>query len=98
MLFEKGAKAEISAIFDRMGLKPDVKFTTWDDYAVLSMVENRLGISILPELILRRIPYKIVARELDPPAFRSIAIVTKDKKSLPLAAKKFLEYLNFRSQ
>ena len=67
MLLEKGAKAEISEIFEMNGLTPNVKFTTWDDYAVMSMVESGLGISILPELILKRIPYRIVAKELNVP-------------------------------
>ena len=35
------------------GLTPRVHVTTWDDYAIMSMVESGLGISILPELILR---------------------------------------------
>ena len=65
MLLEKGAKAEISEIFERCNLTPNVHFTTWDDYAVMSMVESGLGISILPELILKRIPYKIITKELD---------------------------------
>ena len=60
MLLEKGAKAEISEVFERNGLTPDVKFTTWDDYAVMSMVESGLGIAILPKLILKRVPYRIV--------------------------------------
>ena len=64
MLLEKGAKTEITAIFERHHLRPQVRFTTWDDYAIMSMVENGLGISILPELILQRIPYHIVAKEL----------------------------------
>lgn len=93
MLLEKGAKAEISAIFERSGLKPQVKFTTWDDYAVMSMVESGLGISILPELILQRIPYRIVVKELDPPSFRSIGFAVRDKKSMSLAMKKFAECL-----
>ena len=93
MLLEKGAKTEISEIFERSGLKPQVKFTTLDDYAVMSMVESGLGISILPELILQRIPYKIVAKELDPPSFRSIGFAVRDKKSMPLAMKKFAGYL-----
>lgn len=38
----------------RHGLTPRIHFTTWDDYAIVSMVESGLGISILPELILRR--------------------------------------------
>ena len=39
LLLEKGAKAEIAAVFERNGLTPNVKFTTWDDYAVMSMVD-----------------------------------------------------------
>ena len=61
-LLEKGAKAEIAALFERYHLQPNVHFTTWDDYAVMSMVESGLGISILPELILKRVPYRIAIR------------------------------------
>lgn len=96
MLLEKGAKAEISEIFEKCGLKPLVHFTTWDDYAVMSMVESGLGISILPELILRRTPYRIVAKELEIPAYRNIGLALRDRKSVSLAVKKFMEYLNYR--
>ena len=83
MLLEKGAKAEISEIFD---------------YAIMSMVENGLGISILPELILNRIPYQIFAKELEIPAYRTIGIAMRERKSLSLAAKSFLEYLPYRKK
>ena len=95
-MLEKGAKAEISEIFERFGLKPQVRFTTWDDYAVMSMVESGLGISILPELILKRVPYKIVAKELDVPAYRNIAFAVRSTKTASLAVKKFTEYLKYR--
>ena len=97
MLLEKGAKAEISEIFERNNINPNVHFTTWDDYAVMSMVEGGLGIAILPQLILRRIPYKIVAKELDVPAYRKIGIALRDKKRASLAVKKFIEYLGYRN-
>lgn len=96
MLLEKGAKAEISEIFEKSGLVPKTHFTTWDDYAVMSMVESGLGISILPELILKRIPYKIIAKELDIPAYRNIGLAMRNSKTLSLAAKKFIEYLKYR--
>lgn len=98
MLLEKGAKADISEIFERSGLKPDVRFTTWDDYAVMSMVESGLGISILPKLILRRIPYNIVAKPLEIPAYRNIGIALKDKKNSSVAVKRFLNYLDYRNK
>lgn len=97
MLMEKGGKNEIAGIFERHRLSPHIKFVTWDDYAIMSMVENGLGISILPQLILKRVPYRVLIRELEEPAFRRIGIALRDKDSAPLAVKRFLEYLKYRS-
>ena len=96
MLLEKGAKAEISEIFEKHDLTPKVRFTTWDDYAIMSMVESGLGISILPQLILKRVPYKIIAKELDVPAYRNIGLALRSKKNASLAVKRFLDYLQYR--
>ena len=62
----------------------------------MAMVESGLGISILPELILKRIPYRIIVKELEIPAYRSIGVALKEKKSASLAVKRFLEYLDYR--
>ena len=96
MLLEKGAKAEVSEIFENNDLTPSVHFTTWDDYAIMSMIESGLGVSILPELILKRVPYNIIIKELDVPAHRDIGIAMKDRKTASLAVNKFIEYLKFR--
>ena len=64
----------------------------------MAMVESGLGISILPELILKRIPYRIVVKELEIPAYRSIGVALKEKKSASLAVKRFLEYLDYREE
>ncbi|EHQ90503.1 LysR family transcriptional regulator [Desulfosporosinus youngiae] len=96
MLLEKGAKAEVSEIFERCNVTPKVHFTTWDDYAIMSMVESGLGISILPQLILKRVPYRIVAKELDTPAYRQIGLALRDKKTASLAVKRFMDYLQYR--
>ena len=97
MLLEKGAKAEVSEIFERCNLTPKVHFTTWDDYAIMSMVESGLGISILPQLILKRVPYHILAKELDIPAYRNIGLALRDQKTASLAVKRFIEYLPYRN-
>ena len=96
MLLEKGAKAEVSEIFERSHLTPKVHFTTWDDYAIMSMVESGLGISILPQLILQRIPYHILTRELDVPAYRDIGLALRRKGHIGIAVQRFLEYLEYR--
>jgi DNA-binding transcriptional LysR family regulator len=97
ILLEKGAKAEISEIFDRHNIIPNVRFTTWDDYAIMAMVEKGLGISILPELILQRAPYRIIKKELAVAAYRKIGLVMKDSKTASLAVKRFSGYLHYRN-
>lgn len=69
---------------------------TWDDYAIMSMVEKGLGISVLPQLILQRIPYRILTKELDVPAYRRVGLALRSKKTASLAVKRFLEYLQYR--
>ncbi len=96
MLLEKGENSEVSEVFRRCGLTPKVHFTTWDDYSIMSMVESGLGVGILPQLILRRTPYRILTKELDVPAYRSIALAMRSKKTASLAVKRFIEYLQYR--
>ena len=67
-----------------------------DARAIMSMVESGLGVSILPELILQRVPYRICVRELDVPAYRRIGLALRDRESASLAVKCFLEYLKYR--
>ncbi len=53
------------------------------------MVEIGLGISILPELILQRIPYKIISKELEDPAFRNIGIAMREENHCRLQPRDF---------
>jgi len=92
MMLEKGGNYEITELLDQYNVKPDIRFTTWDDYAVMSMVENGLGIAILPELILKRIPYHIVTKPINVPAYRNIGLAYRNRKLLSLAAEKFVWY------
>ena len=83
LLLEKDKNTEISDFFRKHDFSPNVHFTLWDDYAILAMVESGMGISLLPRLILKRIPYRVAVRELDVPAYRDIALVLRNQK-LPL--------------
>lgn len=93
ILMEEGHYSEPLNAFHAAGLTPDIKYTIHDDYAIMTMIEAGLGISILAELVLRRTHYHIVSLPIDPPVYRSLAIGYKDKNSLPIASKYFIEYL-----
>lgn len=93
ILLEEGHYSEPVNAFHDAGLEPDIKYTIHDDYAIMTMVEAGLGVSILAELMLRRTNFDIACLPVDPPIYRSLAIGYKDKESLPIASKYFIEYL-----
>ncbi len=94
MMLKQSGDTEVSGIFEHAGLKPQVRFVTWDDYAIMAMVEHGLGVSVLPSLILRRNPYHIVAKHLEMPAFRDIRVISRSGMSK--VASKFMGYLRYR--
>ena len=93
ILLEEGHYSEPMAAFKTAGIIPNIQYTIHDDYAIMMMVEEGLGVSILAELILRRTNYDIVCLPLNPPITRTLAVGYKDWDSLPIASKHFIEYL-----
>lgn len=96
ILLEEGHYYEPLEAFASIGAAPNIKYTIHDDYAIMTMVEAGLGVSILAELILHRTNYRIALRPTNPPISRTIAIGYKDKNSLPVASKRFIECLRMR--
>ncbi len=96
LLLEKDENQEVMDFFRQYDLRPNTRFILWDDYAILAMVESGMGISLLPRLILKRNPYHVAVRELEPPPSRSIVVALRDRNTAPLAVKRFLEYLPCR--
>lgn len=97
LLLEHGGKTEVSDLLERFHVQPDIRFTTWEDFAIMAMVEQGMGIGILPDMILQRIPYKIEIRSLQKPYYRPIGLAIKDQRNITPAVKKFIDYLSFRT-
>lgn len=93
ILLEEGHYYEPLEAFKAVNIAPNIKYTIHDDYAIMTMVEAGLGVSILAELILHRTNYRIALRPTNPPISRTIAIGYKDKNLLPIAAKRFIDCL-----
>ena len=90
---EEGRDYEISAALDKMGVRPNVKYTAREDRTMLAMVSKGLGISLLPELMVRHSPYPVVACHAPERFYRSIGIAVKDKKALSAATRRFVDYV-----
>ena len=97
ILLEEGDISEALLIFDQNNFKPNIQYRVHDDYSIMSMIEQGLGISILPKLVLSRCPYTIVSKFITPPVVRTISLAYKDKRVLPISSRYFIDYIIARN-
>ena len=77
---------DIHRALDNAGVHPNIQFTTKDDYAILAMVEQGLGISIVPQLLIRGRAQNLAVRPLEPQASRTIALAIPEGEALPVVS------------
>ncbi|OIA98647.1 LysR family transcriptional regulator [Paenibacillus sp. LC231] len=89
----QGSDYDVNRMLVKARIKPDIKYTLGDDYAIMAMVEKGLGISILPELVLRGQLRNIRLIELKEKSFRSLGIAVNSMREISPATKRFLNYV-----
>jgi len=57
------------------------------------MVQNGMGISILPEMVLYRVPHNVRILSLEGEHYRSIGIAAPSFNTISPAAQKFIDYM-----
>lgn len=76
---------------EKCGVRPEIRYTTKDDYAVIAMIECGLGVSIMPELLLKNCSDGVRCLPLDPPASRTIGLCLPDADRAGPATRRFTE-------
>ncbi|MGF0008139.1 LysR family transcriptional regulator [Eubacteriales bacterium SGI.150] len=92
LLLEGGCLSEPLEAFRTLGLEPRVELRMHDNFSICSMVEANVGVSILPELALRKMNFRIVQLPTVPPVIRRVSLVMKDPDILPIASRYFIEF------
>lgn len=90
---KEGSDYDLIRILKENNVTPSVRFELSDDQAIISMVKNGMGISILPEMVLHHLPANVRTLQLEGEYYRTIGIAASSIKTLPPATKKFIEYL-----
>lgn len=79
-----GADLESLRVLERGGVHPRFSCLAMEDSAVIKMVEQGMGCSILSELVLRGATDHVTLAPIDPPAYREIgAAVARGRKAQP---------------
>lgn len=100
ILLDQGDLSEPLESFKANNLMPRVEYRVIDDYTIMSMVENELGVSILSELVMNKVNYRFVTKETVPPIYRTIGLAYQNKQTLPVASRKFVDFIieKFKSE
>ena len=89
----KGVDTEVLRILERSGVTPRFSLIATEDSAVIKMVEQGLGCSLLSELILRGSTDHVSLVPVDPPAFREVGAAVRSLKKAGPVLRSFLRYI-----
>lgn len=90
----KGYDYEVHHILDQLDNYPNIRFSACNDYAIISMVTERLGVSILPELILRNYQNHTITKRLDPPQYRTVGMGVPELRAVSPVTHNFMRYVS----
>ncbi len=93
ILLDEGDRSLPREAFAREGLAPHIEYEVYDDYTILAMVRRGLGVSILYRLVLTGFGEGLALRPVEEPLRRTVALACRDWDTLPLAARRFAEFL-----
>lgn len=88
-----GCDNDVRRIFAEGKFTPNIKYKLEDDQAIIAMVRNGLGVSILPEMILAGQTDGILICPLAGDHYRTIGLAAKSFEKCSPAAKKLIDYV-----
>ena len=92
ILLDEGEHSVPLAAFARAGLRPRIEYRVFDDYSILAMVRQGLGVSLLYRLVLTGYGDRLAVRPLREELDRTIGLALRSWDTLPYAARRFAEF------
>ncbi|MNI03188.1 LysR substrate binding domain protein [compost metagenome] len=86
-----GCDKDVRMLLKVNNTKLNVKFEVSDVHAIIALVQNGLGISIIPEMLLPTLPPNVSALRLETTYYRTIGLAASSLTTLSPAARKFID-------
>lgn len=84
---------EVRYILNKLPRWPQILFSACSDYAIINMVTEGLGVSILSELLLKNYGHSAVALPMDPPQERMLGMGVPQLRTASPVTRNFMEYV-----
>lgn len=93
ILLDEGASSVAMETFSDQGFTPQIEYQVYDDYSILAMVRQGLGISILYRLVLPGFEERVTVRPIVRAPQRTVALAWRDWETMPLSARRFADFI-----
>ena len=93
ILLDEGERSVPLDAFAREGLQARLAYKVYDDYTILAMVRQGLGVSILYRLAVAGFEQGLALRPVAEPLERTVSLAWRAWDTLPLAARRFAEFI-----
>lgn len=79
--------------FHAQNLSPKIEYKVYDDYSILAMVKQGLGVSMMYKLVLKGLENNLKIVSIKEKPRRNIALAWVNYETLPLASQKFANFI-----
>lgn len=93
ILLDEGESSVALATFQQYGISPQIAYEVYDDYTILAMIRQGLGISVLYEKVLSGFEEGLEIRPIKENPKRVVAFAWQNWDTLPYAARNFVEFI-----
>lgn len=93
ILLDEGELSVPLNAYEKNHLEPNIQYRVYDDYSIITMVEQELGVSILYKAVVQNLERSCAVRPIEPIVERTVAIACKNRKTLPVASRYFMDFI-----
>lgn len=93
ILLDEGEYSVPLNAFQIKGIVPNIEYKVYDDYSILAMVRQGLGVSAMYRLVLRGFEDGLAIRPINERLERSVAIAWQNWDTMPFASRRFAEFI-----
>lgn len=93
ILLDEGEFSVALKAFSKKQLEPNIQYKIYDDSAILEMVQQQLGVSIMYSLTLSGVKDKVAVREIKEHPERTVALGWRNWQTMSFASRRFAEFI-----
>lgn len=93
ILLDEGKKSIAIQAFEKENLEPHVAYEVYDDYSVLAMIHQGLGISIIYQMLLKGLRTDLIVKDIVENPKRTVALGWRNWNTMSLSSRHFVEFI-----